>query len=98
MASLLRHLDGWRCQVFIGHFVEYVAQAIQAGAEAVIGHHGELWVFRDMCIRKHGFVRFLVLHTAIASLEIHWTHLPAPLSLVLFFTECLVFSSPSPGG
>ena len=46
VASLLRalrHLDGWRCHVFIGHLAENVAQAIQAGAALVIGLHGEPW-------------------------------------------------------
>ena len=76
VASLLRalrHLDRWRCHVFIGHLAENVAQAIQAGTALVIGLHGEPWGFRDMRLGKHGVFRFRVLHPAVARLDVHRT-------------------------
>ena len=90
VASLLRalrHLDGWRCHVFIGHLAENVAQAIQAGATLVIGLHGEPWGFPDMRLEKYGVLRFRLLHQAVARLDVHRTHLPAKLFVINKFLE-----------
>ena len=77
-----RHLDGFRCHVFVGHLAEQMTETVQSGPALVVGLHGEPGSFRNLGFREHDVFRFGILHPAIARLNIHRAELPAPFLIV----------------